>query len=81
MSFLSGMTWPQSWPLRFSLSLRTFGLVLILIVMIVTAIARPEKLLIATFVVIVVAHVLAGFHATWMRPGAGFWSPGRRDDS
>lgn len=79
MSLLSEMSWPQSWSMRFALSLRTFGLVLILIVMVITAFTRPEQLLTATIVVIVAAHFLAGLQASMMRPGANFWRPGERD--
>ncbi len=78
MSSLSELTWPQSWSMRFALSLRTFGLVLILIVMVIVAVARPENLLPATVVVVVVAHFLAGLQATLMRPGTNFWQPGKR---
>lgn len=79
MSFLSEMTWPQSWTMRFALSLRTFGLVLILIVMVVVAFTRPEQLFTALVVVVIAAHFLAGLQATLMKPGVNFWRPGQRD--
>lgn len=78
MSMLSEMTWPHSWGMRFALSLRTFGLVLILLVMVIVGFTRPEQLFPAIVVVVIAAHFLAGLQASLMRPGANFWRPGQR---